>query len=206
MWDISSSLCSGCSSGEHFCSQRGHISRDVVEGKRTDTLNFISVFYICIPLQTDIKPVREQTTSDLTTWESEKKEKVFCLPKNIEFCACSGFMATMIVTASAPNPRKCLCLNFSGPEHLTINKLFYSQNNSVREGVTKYMSECYKGWCWMDDGVPQLSSKFLVQFVFIHICWFPFQCLNHENELYLPVFYFLTLFYSSLTHSSHHYA
>lgn len=58
----------------------------------------------------------------------------------------------------------------------------------------------------MDFGIPQLPSKFLVQLVLIHICWFPFQCRNHDNELYLPVFYFLTLFYSSLTHFSHHYA
>lgn len=58
----------------------------------------------------------------------------------------------------------------------------------------------------MDDGVPQLPSKFLVHLVLIPICWFPFHCLNHENELYLPVFYFLTLFYSLFTHSSHHYA
>lgn len=133
MWDISSSLCSGCNSGEHLCSQRGFISRDVVAVKRTDTLNFISVFYICIPLKTDIKPVREQTTSDLATQWSEKKEKLFCLPRNIEFCAYFGFVATMIVSASAPNPRKCLYLNFSGPEHLTINALFFFTEQFSKE-------------------------------------------------------------------------
>lgn len=132
--------------------------------------------------------------------------KIYSLPKNIEFCACSVLMAIMIVSTSASSPRKSLYLNFSQPEHLKINKLFYSQSCSVREVVTKCVSKGYKGWWWMDDGVPQLLSKFLVQLVLIHICWFPFQCLNHENELYLPIFYVLTLFYSSFTYSYHHYA
>lgn len=82
--------------------------------------------------------------------------------------------------------------------------MFTEQFSKVRG--QKIISEGYKRWWWMDDSVPQLPSKFLVQLVLIPICWFPFQCLNCENELYLRVFYFLTLFYSLLTQSSRHYA